>query len=291
MMKLYFVERKNIDEKKWNNCIQNALNSLIYAYSWYLDIFADNWSAIIAEDYQCVMPIVWRKKMGLRYTYRPFLIQQQGVFFQQNVNCDFFKFYKILRRKRFYGDYNFNYANFLKIKTLRENNNYVLQLKNSYENLLSYYSKNHKRNLKKSLSFDLQISDTLTINELIEFKKLNLTNKLTDSQFFAVKKLSEKLDEKSKDLLGVYDRQGQLLSAGFFVRQQDRIYFLLGATNQQGIEKKASFVLFDYFIRQNAGKNLVLDFEGSNIPGVARFFAGWGSEQTKYYTANLLFLK
>ncbi|MEA3452279.1 MAG: hypothetical protein U9Q83_10310 [Bacteroidota bacterium] len=62
-MKLKILERKYIDTKKWDLCVKNANNSLIYAYSWYLDIVAQNWSGIISENYECVMPVVWKKKI------------------------------------------------------------------------------------------------------------------------------------------------------------------------------------------------------------------------------------
>ena len=61
------VPSYKIDRKKWDACITKSSNGLIYASSLYLDHLADNWSGIIANDYDTVMPVVWRKKMGIRY--------------------------------------------------------------------------------------------------------------------------------------------------------------------------------------------------------------------------------
>lgn len=42
------------------------------------------------------------------------------------------------------------------------------------------------------------------------------------------------------------------------------------------------FLLIDEFIKQYASRNMILDFEGSNIEGVARFYAGFGAKPFNY---------
>jgi len=48
--------------------------------------------------------------------------------------------------------------------------------------------------------------------------------------------------------------------------------------------------LIDNFIRQNSGKPLILDFEGSNNEGLARFYGSFGSNRIEYqrYVRNFL---
>jgi hypothetical protein len=52
-----YLKRNEIDTIQWDNCIHNAPNGLIYARSFYLDTMAENWSALVAGDYQYVMPM------------------------------------------------------------------------------------------------------------------------------------------------------------------------------------------------------------------------------------------
>ena len=54
-----------INKQKWDDCIKNSSNPLIYAASVYLDHMADNWDGFIADDYRLVMPVPWRKKYGI----------------------------------------------------------------------------------------------------------------------------------------------------------------------------------------------------------------------------------
>ena len=49
-----------------------------------------------------------------------------------------------------------------------------------------------------------------------------------------------------------------------------------------GKENRAMFVLMDHLIRQSRQADKIFDFEGSNIPGVARFFEGFGGKRTIY---------
>ena len=38
MVNIKYVKHKDIDKVKWDACIDNAPNALIYAYSYYLDV-------------------------------------------------------------------------------------------------------------------------------------------------------------------------------------------------------------------------------------------------------------
>ena len=74
------VLHKEIDFIKWDNCISNAPNGLIYGYSYYLDHMASQWDALVLNDYEAVMPLTWNRKYGIHYLYQPFLTAQLGVF-------------------------------------------------------------------------------------------------------------------------------------------------------------------------------------------------------------------
>ena len=54
---IQYLKNKEIDFKKYDACIAAAINSRIYAYSWYLNIVADNWDALVLNDYEAVMPL------------------------------------------------------------------------------------------------------------------------------------------------------------------------------------------------------------------------------------------
>ena len=69
-----------INKASWDACVRNSSNSLIYAFSFYLDAICENWSGIILNDYEAVMPVPWKKKFGIIYCYEVPFIQQLGWF-------------------------------------------------------------------------------------------------------------------------------------------------------------------------------------------------------------------
>src|SRR3979490_534895 len=75
-----YLPNQQIDKSKWDKCIDEAGNGLIYAYSAYLDHMSKQWDALVLNDYESVMPLTWNMKYGIRYLYQPFLCAQLGLF-------------------------------------------------------------------------------------------------------------------------------------------------------------------------------------------------------------------
>ncbi|HEU4859137.1 MAG TPA: hypothetical protein VFT15_04840 [Chitinophagaceae bacterium] len=75
----YFLH-KEIDKKKWDACIANAPNGLIYGYSFYLDCMAKQWDAMVLNDYEAIMPLTWNRKYSFYYLYQPAFTASLGVF-------------------------------------------------------------------------------------------------------------------------------------------------------------------------------------------------------------------
>src|SRR4051812_38518885 len=100
----------NIDRVKWDRCLNESNNGLIYAASAWLNELADHWSGIVLNDYEMVMPVPWRKKFGVRYNYDVPFIQQLGIFCGKK-NPDEKLFKKALFSLCRYGEYPFNFSN------------------------------------------------------------------------------------------------------------------------------------------------------------------------------------
>jgi len=78
-----YLHHEQIHRDRWDQCVAQAPNGLVYAWSWYLDIVHPQWEALVEVDgdkYLKVMPITCNKKYGIPYLHQPFFTQQLGVF-------------------------------------------------------------------------------------------------------------------------------------------------------------------------------------------------------------------
>lgn len=297
-MNIKILNRNEINIEKWNDCIKNSLNNRVYAYSWYLDITSEKkWMAIIINDYEFVMPFAVKKKYMINYVYQPFFTQQLGIFSKNEIKENLVKkLLLILKEKYRFVNINLNSLNKVSNFNLSERVNYELNLNSSYKNIKQNFSKNTKTYFKKALKNNLSVSNNATIKELINLKRNKPTINLDAEKLNLLEKLLT--DCKQKKLSKVYcvkNENGDLISAFVFIFANNRAYYIFSESNEEGRKKNAAFFLMNKFIEEHANKNLVLDFEGSMIQGVARFFKGWGAKNNPYYNFQLnrlpLFLK
>lgn len=55
-MTIRHLRYNEIDKTKWDRCIQTAFNGNVYSFSWYLDVVAYGWEALVEGDYETVFP-------------------------------------------------------------------------------------------------------------------------------------------------------------------------------------------------------------------------------------------
>lgn len=281
-----YLAQKEIDKAKWDKCIDNAANGLIYAYSFYLDTMSKNWDALVLNDYEAVMPLTWNSKFGIRYLYQPFLTAQSGVFgsnFSEYTRDDFFQSIPPSFR---YIDITLNSGNILSapsgFETIRSN--YTLNLHRPYTDLFYNYNENTKRNIKKALQagctfemgFDVEKVITLAVAQMKEQGHESAENVQRFRKLY-----SQLLQKKMATTYGVFSGETLLASCVFFF-SHNRAYYILVGNSFNGRETGASHALIDAFIKDHAGKNLTLDFEGSDIPGLAAFYRGFGAMHEPY---------
>jgi len=282
-----YIKHQDIDYKKWDHCIENAGNSRVYAMSWHLDRTAGIWDALVWGDYDVVMPLPVRKKWGIKYLYQPFYCQQLGIF--PNPSADIaMEFYNVVARKFSYFDIQINSANLPPENPGQvqffPRKNFLLSLNTDYVAISSGYSKNTHRNIAKASNHRLGFVEGITLEEYIGFVQKNQTLKTDKVQFQKLKSIIAFAQYKGfGEIVGVYSIRNQLCAAVFFCRWKNRIIYLNPVSSNEGKRLRAMFFLIDKMIENNAGKIFQIDFEGSMVPGIARFFEGFGAAPETYY--------
>ena len=284
-MEIKYLKHHQIDKQKWDSAIENSEKGLVYALSWYLDIVSPDWEALIVGNYDAIMPLPVKKKYGISYIIQPPFTQQLGAFYKKGVNVEIDSFLNKIPQKFKYIDINLNTENFpgIKYKYLPRIN-YELNLNNSYDVIFNSFSTNTKRNIKKAQKHDLKVIEDLGFEEVYEFKKKYAVEKISKRQYEILKQLTKQMvrNEVGRGVT-VIDKDKELVSAVFLIEKFDRLIYLISASNKTGKEKLAIFLLMNEFIKKNTNRKLVLDFEGGVIPGISRFFSGFGAHEKKYY--------
>lgn len=282
--------RNEINTQKWDEVIAASPAETLYPYSWYLDVTAENWSALVMDDYRFIMPLVWKKKYHLRYLYQPIYSQQLGVFGTEYIDPPVIReFINYVLKKYKFGVVNFNVKNLVGEDPsfeIYDRINYVLPLDKPYEELRKTYKVNTNRNLKRSVAQNIKLDKNVDVNELVNFKQEHDVVKKSEVEYLRMRSVFKAVMEQSKgQILGIRD-EGKLLAAAFFAFSKTRIIYLMSVSSSQGKEQRAMFRIIDEVIRNYSGSSYTLDFEGSNIPSIARFFGGFGGRPELYQSLS-----
>ena len=284
-----YLLHNEIDKKKWDECIKESFNGMIYASSWYLGIVGDEWEALIENDYERVFPLIPGKKWGIHYLYQPVFTQQLGVFSKSLLSPEIVnKFLNSIPDKFRFAEINLNTFNNPKTGKfkLKEWLNYELDLINSYDKLFQNYSTNLKRNLKKAEKHTLSLSKNVKPDEIIKIFRENRGSKISrlqEEDYFKLHRLGYMGIYKGLiQTYGVYTDKNELCAGAVFAKSNKKMIFLFSGLTQEGKDKNAMAFLIDSFIKEHAQNHLTLDFEGSNDPNLARFYKGFGSVKCTY---------
>lgn len=291
-MSLNYLTYQQIDNVKWDACIKGASNGLIYGYSFYLDTMSKKWDALVLNDYEAVMPLTWNKKYGFQYLYQPAFTACLGVF-GKNITADIVnRFLHTIPEKFKYWDIYFNPGNLFNLPdyNLYERKNYVLDLNNKYEKLFADFKDNIKRNIKKSERFGLLINNKIDVADVIKLAKEQASSFAApdENDFANFEKLYLELYSMGKATsYAVFTKEKQLLAAAVFLFSHNRAYYILVGNHPNGRTLGASHALINAFIKDHAGENLLLDFEGSDIPSLAFFYNSFAAVEEKYSAVKL----
>jgi hypothetical protein len=288
MMAIRHLIYKEIDHDKWDACIRNSSSALIYAYAWFLDIVSPQWEALVLNDYEAVMPLTKRKKVGINYLCQPPFCAELGVFSIQPLNQELVdQMLGKIPKKFLYIDICLNRSNHLfSIKfPLRLRKNHVLWLGHPYEQIVKNYAENHKRNIKKANSAGLYHVTDIPIEEAIQMTADTLKEiaPMQDQDRRVIKDLFVHAGAIHKVICaGVRDQNNTLLSVAVFFFEDETWYYLLAGSTVEGRSKGAAHFLIDQFIKEHAGRDQYLDFEGSDLPSLAFFYKGFGADEQLY---------
>lgn len=286
-----FLQHEQIDKQLWDECINNSVNRLIYGYSFYLDAMSPGWNALIAPGYEWVLPLTHKTKYGISYQYQPPFMQQLGVFARANVMVPWKVIIEQLQRRYRFAEVQWNYdtdaAAIGENVTTSPATNYILDLSAGYELIASAYSNDMRRNLRRGMKFNHQYQQEKNYHVAISAyresygsRMPHVTAKHYDAFAHVCVQAAEKFGFYCRKLV---NEKAEVMAIALLLSDGRRLYNIMNTTTAEGRKTEANYVLFDAIIAEFSGRNMVLDFEGSDLPGVKTFYENFSPVNQPFY--------
>ncbi len=285
-LELQYVKHQDVDKKRWDEALKRSSNALIYAETTFLDGVSPDWDAIVSKDYEFIMPLTWKKKWGISYLVQPPFSQQGGIFSRYPISKDVEQlFIKKAKAEFQFAEFtlNVNHENAAVSNATRTN--YILSLKETYEEIQEKFSTSLRQILHSIKNQSLSYSIGSDVNEAIEQIRTTNGSKLKDistQDFLRFEKLCLAYQQEDRLIIRKVFSNNQWLSTALLIKDDKRIYNLLSCITAEGRKSKANHFLYDRLIAEFAETGLILDFEGSDLPGVAFFYRSYNPESEIY---------
>jgi hypothetical protein len=294
-----YIKKKDINYTLWDRCINNSINGAVYSYSWYLDIVAKYWDALVENDYRSVMPLVYRKRLFFRELFTPMLSKQLGIFSEKPVNADKIdKFLKAIPSsfKKINIFFNRQNTQSLKAHPQKMFTIFELDLIIPYEKKKKLYSAVVNASISNAQEKKLKVKKGITLTDFETFIRESVTTISINNLIKPLHNiLLHLLNIGNAEILGVYNDKNILYATACFVRSNHDVILLYACTNEPGIKDNANYLLLDSFLKNYSTRNVTLSLEHIDKNWNGEFYKGFGAIESAFfcYSKNRLplFLK
>jgi hypothetical protein len=283
-----YLKNEEIDRSKWDACLAEIPGVKPYAWSWYLDIMAPGWNALIDDDYNSLFPLPCFRKFGFSYISTPVFLQQLGLFSADGDSNKRASEY-ISFMPEFYRLIDLNIGQEVSPPgfTVSTRYNFELKLDQQYDSVWMNYTTDCRRNINIAHRYPQDVVDDVKPHEVISLFRNNIGKRAGIIRDVSYHRLHSLMDHCLKSgtgkILGVRSPKGKLLWGIFTIETDNRITLLFTAGSRKSRELRTAYHVIDHIIRERAGTGMTVDFAGSTVPSIAIFMKSFGGEQTTYY--------
>ena len=266
-----------IDAQQWNSLIEQSNNGLIYAQYDYLHTMADNWEAIVLDDYRAVWPLPFRKKWSTKYYYTPAFIQQLGLIGLIEPN-DMNTCIELIKNSVALADLQLNFSNYTTIISVKQaRTNFTINLNQSFDEIRNHCQpgfRNTYLQLIQRMSFAFTTSeDYSTIIDQYYTLYQDKHQSLQQKDIAQFKSLIAHYAAADQCRLHVIKEGDHLHAASILLFDKKRIYNILNLLTEEGRKAQSNYLLYGSILATYCERDLLFDFEGSDLPGVKAFYA------------------
>ena len=295
------LNRSQIDSTRWNEHISKSIQSVIYAQTFYLDIVAERWQALVwpsIHDFKIVMPLPVKKKWGISVLYQPYFCQYLGIFSLKTLSpFELEAFLKSVSAHFSYiSNYHFNPDNYWSLTNCGSGTDYFecsleythwLRIGTAYEQLLRCYSNDRRVNLRRAGKYNWQIEQGKDIAPLIQlfrdYHAHQIDGGVAPEALEQLEALFFGLLHKGNASLH-YAYLDNVLHAGILlVKFGNRTIYLFNAASYLGRKGNARTLMLNDHFKKEHNASMIFDFESPPFDSIMQFYNSFGSEKMAYH--------
>jgi hypothetical protein len=285
---IVYHKNNEIDSEQWDNCIKNSPGVKPYAYSWYLDIMAPGWEALVDDDYDSVFPVPGSSRFGIQYVATPVFLQQLGAFSPDKpVSKAIVEFLDYMPDNYRLIDLCVSQEIHIEGFKLTEKVNFELDLSKSYEKIWENFSPHCKRNIEASAKKKPELVSDISPDEIIDLFIRNKGKEINGIKIRDYQRLKNLMNfclkNKKGKIIGVRASKKKLIFGVFLVETIGNKTMLFVVNTPQSRERRIGYFVVNELIKNHSSTRTTLDFAGSSIPSVASFMESFGSVNVPYY--------
>lgn len=284
-----YVSHADIDTRQWDQCIKSSFNGSVEAYSWYLNLFCDQWDALIEGDYKTIMPLPVKKRLGRMMTFMPPFISQLGIYsHEQYTESKTAVFLNLLKKRFHFIHFNMNKYTPVPegIVPLCPEVSFELDLIKPYVRTTREYLSACKNKLHLAADKQYSIIRGIAPNDLVTLikrKRIKLDTAIAAEDYKLLRMLiSAVIRQKAGELYGAYNRVNMLGCVSLFVWSNNSVMLLFTVATGEALNDNAHVLLYDHFIEKYSETNVTLDFRFRNNQHNAEIYKGFGATESHF---------
>ncbi len=285
---IVYHKNNEIDREQWDYCIRNTPGAKPYGYSWYLDLMAPGWEALVDDDYDSVFPLPSRTRFGIRYISTPPFVQQLGAFSPDKSAVrsakEFLQYMPDMYR---YIDLCISQDISFDRYKITERFNSELDLSKPYNKLRDAFSPHCRRTIDAFAKKKHEIAEDITPDELLDqhFKNnIKGFSGLLPADYQRLKNLMNFcIKNKKGRILGVRASRNKILFGLFIIDTYRRETIVFMVNSPESITKKSAYLVVNSIIKEYSSSKTILDFGGSSAPVPDSFMESFGCVNIPYY--------
>jgi len=260
-MPIIKLQRDAIDDIKWDKCVRQAFNGVVYAHTWYLDIVCDEWEAMVLNDYEAVVPLPIKRQSFINYVVLPYWIPHLGIINQKPINEE--DSLELLKQVPYLNiSLTLNAHNKLPEKTvkqLKQIRYYVLDLILSLEKLKRRFLPEMAKSQSMYDTKKVTVVRSLNAKEYCDFVRLH-TEMSEDNVKQLTKLISFALRYKTAGAYAAYNERNDLIAQAFFVKSNGSLSLLNYAAVAEDVKLHGPKAIIYHILKHNAESNLTMEF-------------------------------